>query len=779
MSLLYECINGIIQGGILGSADDISGREEIASLCVDKLRSMIMVDGDANRESSPQASYLNVTKSSVTYIALLAFNKIVVTHPFLVSQQEDVILECIDSPDITIRIKALDLVQGMVSQDNLKSIVGRLMKQLKVASQKYEEGPNVVSQEYENSDDEPVRERAEVKKEPTLPEDYQVDVIGRILRMCSQNNYSSIEDFDWYIDVLTQLVRVAPAPRHIEMGDSTGLKTISSDITEKIGDELRNVAVKVRAMRGSAVSAANSIAAQAITDTPMGFSISTGALKSVAWILGEYATSLGSSETALNLILQIIPRTTVPAILMTCIQAATKIFSLISGDSTRPWTAERKSQISLLMARIIHTFEPLVLHPSLEVQERAVEFVELLKLTAEAVSGQPASTDKEYQDPPLLLTQAIPSLFAGWELNSVAVGAQHNVPIPADLDLDMAIHPNLEGLLSHADLPFLQSDEADEFDTYYNQRLAPTSVSSETMSMPAISRLGAVEPPAEELSSSYQHSEESYLDSDIVARRKTERMERNKDDPFYIPETATAASNSAAIHNIFQSSNGPDLDIDSIPIMQLDIEKLASAQSRPQPAAESSPSLPRNRQSQQKPRARVVIATDETLTGSGASTPRYDSENSDRPLRPTSTKLKSSLLQVSSLGIGSLNLDGASSSVGPSTADDEEMAKAMKEVERLRLEMQRASERVHVPHGVDAEGAVIKSKKKTKAAAADVEGKTAAKKKKKKVVKTEDGGENVPPTSTAGVTSEAVGGSSLDVAAPKKKKKKRVVEIAE
>lgn len=50
MSLLYECINGIIQGGILGSAEDISGREEIASLCVTKLRGMIMVDGDPNRK---------------------------------------------------------------------------------------------------------------------------------------------------------------------------------------------------------------------------------------------------------------------------------------------------------------------------------------------------------------------------------------------------------------------------------------------------------------------------------------------------------------------------------------------------------------------------------------------------------------------------------------------------------------------------------------------------------------------------------------------------------
>lgn len=50
MSLLYECINGIIQGGILGSGDDVSGTEEIASLCVSKLRGMVMIDGDPNRE---------------------------------------------------------------------------------------------------------------------------------------------------------------------------------------------------------------------------------------------------------------------------------------------------------------------------------------------------------------------------------------------------------------------------------------------------------------------------------------------------------------------------------------------------------------------------------------------------------------------------------------------------------------------------------------------------------------------------------------------------------
>lgn len=45
MSVLYECIDGIIQGGIL---DDSSGGDEIANLCVSKLRGMIMVEGDPN-----------------------------------------------------------------------------------------------------------------------------------------------------------------------------------------------------------------------------------------------------------------------------------------------------------------------------------------------------------------------------------------------------------------------------------------------------------------------------------------------------------------------------------------------------------------------------------------------------------------------------------------------------------------------------------------------------------------------------------------------------------
>lgn len=50
MSLLYECINGIIQGGILDGEDNLQERDEVATLCVGKLRGMIVMDSDPNRE---------------------------------------------------------------------------------------------------------------------------------------------------------------------------------------------------------------------------------------------------------------------------------------------------------------------------------------------------------------------------------------------------------------------------------------------------------------------------------------------------------------------------------------------------------------------------------------------------------------------------------------------------------------------------------------------------------------------------------------------------------
>lgn len=741
----------------------------------------------------------NQTSVTVKYVALLAFNKIVVTHPHLVAHHEDVILECIDSSDITIRIQALDLVQGMVTGDNLISVVSRLMKQLKSAAPSKDRSrpdtPSLVPSA-DSDDDSQIAINDAPKPDnmaPPLPEDYQLDVIGRILFMCSKESYANVVDFDWYIDVLTQLVRMAPVPRQYD-GDGSAAAPSSrsvADISEKIGDELRNVAVKVRAMRSAAVSACSIILAQLNADTPTGYKITPGSLRSVAWTLGEYAILLRDPEEALNGLLQLVPRAGRPEICTTALLAIAKIFARIAGDETEPWTAERKTKISLLMARILHVAEPLALHPNLEVQERAVEFIELLKLTAEAASGQPATTDQEPQDPPLLLTQAIPSLFNGWELNSVSVGAQRNVPVPDGLDLDEPIHSNLNHLLSAADLVTLDADDSDDFEVYYNQRPAPAAISS---SAPAITRLTE---PDEEMVGSYQQqpNEESYLDADIIARRKAERQERNRDDPFYIPSNDIPQA-STPIHNILQTSNGPDLDIDSIPIMKLDLDSVVpAAAAAPAPAPRPQP----------KPRQRIVITADETLDGSDNGSPRqYDSENNSDSLAKTkakSKKLKQSLLQVDSSHISSFSLEGAPANgfdYEQQQREEAEMQQAMKEVERLRLEMQRANERIQVAQGVDVEGTVIKKKKKKMKTTGEggggdaepTEGKPKKKKKKKQVATTQPG-DGEP--GSVGVEGAQISGDD-DAAAsappaqedivvlPKKKKttkKKKMAEIAD
>ena len=671
-------------------------------------------------------------------------------------------MDCIDSPDISIRLRSLDLVVGMVSSDNLMSIVGRLMRQLRTspsAPANENDGPAPAIEPAADSDDEspevPVKSDKGGSQETLLPDDYRVDVITRILAMCSSNNYGSLVDFDWYIDILIQLIRNAPVPSQAAASQNSDLgpQTLGSDVSGKIGDELRTVAVKVKAVRPQAARAAESILISTYSDSTTQLNSGSAALRPISWIVGEYASSLVSPDAALTALLHITKSSTSAEGLVVYLQALPKIFALMTADDQAPWTPERKTMISLLMGRMIHALEPLAMHPDLEVQERAVEFSELLKLAAEASSGQAASTEEVQQDAPLLLTQAIPSLFIGLELNSVAVGAQKNVPIPTGLDLDQPINENLSNLLRAVEYSAFDGPEEDEFETYYHQPPPPASSTLE----PAISRLG--DAPAEVAHSYQQSGEESYLDPDIIARRRAERIERNKDDPFYIAPSDGASGRSTPLHNILQSNNGPDLDIDAIPIMQLDIGK---------------PTLPSshtslNRVSAPKSRKHIQVAVDETLATSGTSTPRNDdSENSgDGINRPRPSKGKS-LLQVDSSHIGGFSLegdDGNGIDFERQQKEEAEMAEAMKKVEKMRLEMQRTNERIHAAQGV--EGTVIKKKKKSKPAeGAEGEVTSVVKKKKSKKAALVQGD---------GEASAAV----AEVVKPKKKKKKPKADVEE
>lgn len=183
------------------------------------------------------------------YVGLLALAKITSTHADLVSDHHDLILSCIEDTDISIRLRALDLIVGMVTRETLTDIVKQLMMQLLDPPP---ESPPVV-----------------------LPEYYRLELVRRILAMTTKDNYTHIgHNFEWYVAVLVDLTRIAKV-----------------DVGKEIGQELLNVTVRVKSVRHFSV--------KVLKDLLRDYEIMTGGaekaqgqaavLGAAAWIIGEYA----------------------------------------------------------------------------------------------------------------------------------------------------------------------------------------------------------------------------------------------------------------------------------------------------------------------------------------------------------------------------------------------------------------------------------------------------------------------------------------------------------
>jgi AP-3 complex subunit delta len=236
----------------------------------------------------------------VKYVGLLAFTKIVETHAHLVAEHQDVIMECIDDPDISIRLRALDLSVGMVNSDNLQQVVGKLIRQLKPVNEAIDP---LTLDPYTAVEEEDMEEGLHPRSQPSrpqveqivLPESYKVGVIRKILEMCSRDMYTNISDFEWYLDVLVQLVRYCP-PVGMREGNPDDYdeedeeeEPRNTDVGEEIGYELKNVAVRVKDLREEAVRAAALLVERKDGMFPSAGGGGRRVLGAAGWIVGEYA----------------------------------------------------------------------------------------------------------------------------------------------------------------------------------------------------------------------------------------------------------------------------------------------------------------------------------------------------------------------------------------------------------------------------------------------------------------------------------------------------------
>uniref|UniRef100_A0A8C5J9A5 AP-3 complex subunit delta-1 n=1 Tax=Junco hyemalis TaxID=40217 RepID=A0A8C5J9A5_JUNHY len=296
MSLLYECVNTVICGLFF-------------QLCVQKLR-ILIEDSDQN----------------LKYLGLLAMSKILKTHPKSVQSHKDLILQCLDDKDESIRLRALDLLYGMVSKKNLMEIVKKLMIHVD-------------------------------KAEGTT---YRDELLTKIIDICSQSNYQYITNFEWYISILVELTRLE-GTRHGHL----------------IAAQMLDVAIRVKAIRKFAVSQMAMLLdnAHLIASNTQRNGICE-VLYAAAWICGEFSEHLEEANQTLEAMLR--PKvTTLPGhIQAVYVQNMVKLYASILQQKEQAGEKEAAQEITQLMIERLPQF---VQSADLEVQERASCILQLIK----------------------------------------------------------------------------------------------------------------------------------------------------------------------------------------------------------------------------------------------------------------------------------------------------------------------------------------------------------------------------------------------------------------
>ncbi|KAL1229491.1 AP-3 complex subunit [Trichinella spiralis] len=359
MSLLYECINTVVAVLISISSEGPGDHMLSIQLCVQKL-SVLIEDADQN----------------LKYLGLLAMGKILKTHPKAVQSMKDLILNCLDDKDESIRLRALDLLHGMVSKKNIMDIVKRLLYHIeKVESSSYRDG-----------------------------------LLSKIIQICSHSNYKFITNFEWYISVLVELTK-AEGTRHGSL----------------IAEQMLDVAVRVLPVRHFAVSQMGRLIENAgvvLSCSSQYRSDLSEVLYAAAWICGEFAEHISDPQSTLETMLRTKVTLMPGRIQSIYIQNIGKIYAHLLDlyETEQEW-----DRIYSLDNLLLSKLPQFLLSDYLETQERASSLVELVREIEEMHKRNE------------LVSDDLKELFHG-DLNPVAPKAQRKVPVPEGLNLDENIY---------------------------------------------------------------------------------------------------------------------------------------------------------------------------------------------------------------------------------------------------------------------------------------------------------------------------------------------------
>ncbi|EEY62953.1 AP-3 complex subunit delta, putative [Phytophthora infestans T30-4] len=544
-SLLYECISTVTTALLYTKKSDGSQPRNVAPvvrLCNDHLR-----------------RYIEDPDQNLRYLGLVGLGNLMKSHPYVVTEHQELIVECLAVDDITIRMRALELLSGMVNPDNAAPIIRELMRQ-------------------------------------TLSADgaYRHELITHILHVCSVNKYANIHDFDWYIHVLVQLARV-PGNTAATVGASLSslapssgsmLGSSSSSSKMKVADDepakrshgvevarqLVDIAVRVKSVRSVMVDNMIELLMEKEALSGPGAGTLQEVYYAAAWITGEYVMEflddvddeeedeseeeereteeekLQRLEDLADEMLQ--PRTTtLPGHVQTVfIQALLKILTAMA-ERADDATVERIATV------IMERLPAFVQSEYIEVQERAVCLQQLLLALGMGLGALTAHerTERAFDgsaslDPAKRL-DVLNSYFAE-RLAPVGVKAQRKVPLPGDLDLDEPLsNSEAKFLESGGDVSAFSSEDDLEV-SFVSQGHAGIGGGYSGIGDGSPERKAGHKHRRHDHSSSESESEaESENSADEKERKEREyarEQERLRKDPFYLSGGSQASAGAGA-----------------------------------------------------------------------------------------------------------------------------------------------------------------------------------------------------------------------------------------
>ncbi|SCU80590.1 LAME_0B03862g1_1 [Lachancea meyersii CBS 8951] len=453
-SVIYEAINCIVRGQML-QEDDF----DAASCCLQELN-----------------KFCNSNDPNLRYISVILFYKIGKINAQFIAEFDALVIRLLKDVDVSIRSRALELLEGATDDNNLATAVQILIQQF--VDKDVVSASNLFRPVGTNG------------IEIEIPASYKTKMVSVILKICSSENYAKISDFDWYIAVLSDLCVV-----------SQDLISTNSSIGYQLADEIRTIMVKVPSLRAKFINTiANLVLNEDITlHMPM-------ILREGYWCIGEYSALLQDGDVFIEK--SVMHNRVSPEVQQIMAQALLKVFSnWCNNDPTRPIV-----HVKQVLAKLIGFYESLTTSQSFEVQERSVEFLEFCKLCDESLE------EDDDQDLPLLITEVLPGFFDAYDLNPILHGTQKKIQKNLTLDLDTPFldDDELEKLLledsSKKDSEsLLQSDMELDFESDAESVTAQDP--HESFSVPEVTK---------ELSAAERHA--------LEQKRKQDRM----DNPFYL-----------------------------------------------------------------------------------------------------------------------------------------------------------------------------------------------------------------------------------------------------